>query len=95
MGLLINGVWHDQWYDTSKTQGKFVRPWLLSHSPRWRDTWSDAAHARREVARVVDLFVAALKEEDTLTPAQRERVLLRVRAKGLALQAAEEEQYSI
>lgn len=25
MGLLINGVWHDQWYDTSKTQGKFVR----------------------------------------------------------------------
>lgn len=25
MGLLIDGVWHDQWYDTSKTQGKFVR----------------------------------------------------------------------
>jgi putative glutathione S-transferase len=25
MGLLVNGVWHDQWYDTSKTQGKFVR----------------------------------------------------------------------
>lgn len=25
MGLLINGVWHDQWYDTSSTKGKFVR----------------------------------------------------------------------
>jgi glutathionyl-hydroquinone reductase len=25
MGLLINGVWHDQWYDTSETQGKFIR----------------------------------------------------------------------
>lgn len=25
MGLLINGVWHDQWYDTKATQGKFVR----------------------------------------------------------------------
>lgn len=25
MGLLINGVWHDRWYDTSKTEGKFVR----------------------------------------------------------------------
>jgi putative glutathione S-transferase len=25
MGLLINGEWKDQWYDTSKTGGKFIR----------------------------------------------------------------------
>lgn len=25
MGLLIDGQWHDQWYDTDKTGGKFVR----------------------------------------------------------------------
>lgn len=25
MGLLIDGVWHDQWYDTSSTGGRFVR----------------------------------------------------------------------
>jgi len=25
MGLLVDGTWHDQWYDTSKTGGKFVR----------------------------------------------------------------------
>jgi putative glutathione S-transferase len=25
MGLLIDGVWHDQWYDTSKTSGRFER----------------------------------------------------------------------
>lgn len=25
MGLLIEGVWHDQWYDTKSTGGKFVR----------------------------------------------------------------------
>lgn len=25
MGLLINGVWHDQWYDTSRSGGRFVR----------------------------------------------------------------------
>ncbi|MFP3920772.1 MAG: glutathione S-transferase family protein [Dichotomicrobium sp.] len=25
MGLLIDGEWHDQWYDTSKTGGRFVR----------------------------------------------------------------------
>ena len=25
MGLLIDGVWHDQWYDTTKSGGAFVR----------------------------------------------------------------------
>jgi putative glutathione S-transferase len=25
VGLLIDGVWHDQWYDTGKTEGRFVR----------------------------------------------------------------------
>lgn len=26
MGLLVDGQWRDQWYDTEKTDGKFVRP---------------------------------------------------------------------
>jgi glutathionyl-hydroquinone reductase len=26
MGLLVNGEWKDQWYDTSATGGRFVRP---------------------------------------------------------------------
>ncbi len=25
MGLLIEGTWHDQWYDTAATGGRFVR----------------------------------------------------------------------
>jgi len=25
MGLLVDGQWHDQWYDTSKSGGRFVR----------------------------------------------------------------------
>ncbi|MBF0288230.1 MAG: glutathione S-transferase family protein [SAR324 cluster bacterium] len=25
MGLLVEGVWHDQWYDTKSNKGKFVR----------------------------------------------------------------------
>ena len=25
MGLLVDGVWRDQWYDTSRSRGKFVR----------------------------------------------------------------------
>ncbi len=31
MGLLIEGVWHDQWYDTSSHGGRFVR-----ESPKFR-----------------------------------------------------------
>jgi putative glutathione S-transferase len=26
MGLLIDGVWHDQWYETKSSGGRFVRP---------------------------------------------------------------------
>lgn len=66
--------------------------WLLSHSPRWRDEWSDAAHARREVNRVVGLFIEALQQDHTLLQEQRERVLLSVKAQGLALQAADSEE---
>ena len=25
MGLLVNGVWTDQWYDTKSSGGRFVR----------------------------------------------------------------------
>ncbi|MEM9278243.1 MAG: glutathione S-transferase family protein [Pseudomonadota bacterium] len=25
MGLLVDGIWHDQWYDTAKSKGRFVR----------------------------------------------------------------------
>lgn len=32
MGLLINGEWHDQWYDTSKTGGAFVRTQTQFHN---------------------------------------------------------------
>ena len=31
MGLLINGKWHDQWYDTQSTKGKFVRDPSVFH----------------------------------------------------------------
>ena len=25
MGLLVDGIWHDEWYDTKTTGGKFKR----------------------------------------------------------------------
>src|SRR5690554_6387199 len=31
MGLLIDGVWHDAWYDTEKTEGRFERPSTVFH----------------------------------------------------------------
>ncbi len=31
MGLLIDGVWHDQWYDTKSTGGRFERPATKFH----------------------------------------------------------------
>jgi hypothetical protein len=40
------------------------------------------------VNRVVGLFIEALKQDHTLLPEQRERVLLSVKAQGLALQVA-------
>jgi len=32
MGLLINGEWHDQWYDTSKSAGAFIRAETQFHN---------------------------------------------------------------
>jgi len=54
MGLLIDGKWHDQWYDTKATQGKFVRSqsqfrnWLVS--PDEFDA-NDATHFLAESGR--------------------------------------------
>jgi putative glutathione S-transferase len=36
MGLLVDGKWHDQWYDTKKSEGKFVR-----QDSKFRHTISD------------------------------------------------------
>jgi putative glutathione S-transferase len=33
MGLLIDGVWHAQWYDTKKHGGRFVRPETQFRNP--------------------------------------------------------------
>lgn len=74
-----------QSFSSHPEQGVRAATWLLSHSPKWRDTWSEASRTRQEVGRVVDMFVAALNDDETLTPAQRERVLLVVKAKGLAV----------
>ncbi|MCA9647972.1 MAG: glutathione S-transferase family protein, partial [Myxococcales bacterium] len=41
MGLLIDGEWHDQWYDTEKTGGHFVR-----HDSSFREQVGSGPNAR-------------------------------------------------
>lgn len=31
MGLLIDGIWHTDWYDTKRTAGRFERPATVFH----------------------------------------------------------------
>ena len=56
--------------------------WLLTHSARWRDRWSDAAATRREVNNVLTNVVQIIQQCE-LTPEQQEQIFLRMQAAGL------------
>ena len=56
--------------------------WLLTHSARWRDRWSDAAATRREVLNTLTTVVQVIQQSD-LTPEQQDKLLLRMQAAGL------------
>jgi hypothetical protein len=58
--------------------------WLLTHSPFFRDDWSDAAAARRAVAASQARTVAVIQAAPHLTPDQRYRLLLELAAAGEA-----------
>jgi transposase-like protein len=62
--------------------------WLLTHSPRWRNTWSDAAATRREVQRTVSEVVAAIEATPGLPVEQRRAVLLSLAARGIGADPA-------
>ena len=57
--------------------------WLLTHSPFFRDTWSDAAAIRRAVAASQARTCAVIEAAD-LTHEQRYRLLLGLAAAGEA-----------
>jgi transcriptional regulator with XRE-family HTH domain len=56
--------------------------WLLTHSARWRDRWSDAAATRREVNNVLTNVVQIIQQSE-LTQEQRDHLLLQMHAAGL------------
>jgi hypothetical protein len=59
--------------------------WMLTHSPFFRDEWSDAAAERRAVQRTLSNVVAAI-EAANLPDDQRTRLLLNLQAQGLGIQ---------
>jgi transcriptional regulator with XRE-family HTH domain len=60
--------------------------WLLTHSPRWRERWSDAAATRREVTSTLTTVVQIIQQSE-LTPEQQDRLLLQMQAAGLGATA--------
>jgi transcriptional regulator with XRE-family HTH domain len=60
--------------------------WLLTHSPRWRERWSDAAATRREVTNTLTTVVQIIQQSE-LTPEQQDRLLLQMQAAGLGAAA--------
>lgn len=60
--------------------------WLLTHSARWRDRWSDAAATRREINNTLTMVVQVIQQSD-LTPEQQDHLLLRMQAAGLGAAA--------
>jgi hypothetical protein len=57
--------------------------WLLTHSPYWRDTWSDASAIRRANQRQMESVVSAIEASQSLTTEQKHEVLLQLQARGL------------
>ena len=58
--------------------------WLLTHSPFFRDDWSDAAATRRAVEAYTARFCEVLMACPDLNPEARYRVLLALGAAGAA-----------
>ena len=55
MGLLINGQWHDKWYDTSESAGRFIRTDASFHGRITADGRSDFPAATGRYALYVSL----------------------------------------
>jgi len=58
--------------------------WWLTHHPRTRDTWSDAAATRRAVEQVLTGVAKGLSESG-LTPDQQQAAILAMRANGVGV----------
>lgn len=62
--------------------------WMLTHHPKCRDNWSDAAATRREVERVLGQVAQGISSSG-LSSEQQQAVLLSMRAAGVGVNAAD------
>jgi transposase len=75
---------------TDDTPGNaWAASWLLTHHPRLRDFFSDAAADRRVERKTVATVMDALASAG-LTPDDERRVLLQIQARGLGTPPADE-----
>jgi hypothetical protein len=58
--------------------------WMLTHHPRLRDRWSDAAATRRAIDQVLTGVAKGLSESG-LTPDQQQAAILAMRANGVGV----------
>jgi transposase-like protein len=56
--------------------------WMLTHSPFFREEWSDAAAERRAVQRSQDRTIAVIEAAPELSPDQRRMLFARLAAAG-------------
>lgn len=57
--------------------------WLLTHSPKYREKWSDAAATKRELQRAMGVVVDVIRQSAASLDIQRD-ILLALQAQGLA-----------
>ena len=82
MGLLVDGVWKDEWYDTKTTKGKFVRADSLFRN--WVTAWYISFSYGRAL-QASCLFTWSGKAENTADAQQA--FLKRARLNGAATTA--------
>lgn len=58
--------------------------WLLTHSPHWRENWSDSAATRRELNKAMAQVADVIESATFLTAEQQTRLLLALQSRGLA-----------
>ena len=75
--------------DEKNSPNAWAATWLLTHHPRLRDHFSDAAADRRVERKTVATVMEAIASA-TLAPDDERRLLLQIQAHGLGLPPADE-----
>lgn len=80
----INNRYLGYLHDQAENGNVNAITWYLTHHPKLREVWSDAAAERRAVQQTLSTVVAGI-DAAGLTDEQRTRLLLTLQAQGLGL----------